>query len=144
MHINIQFPHRVLRAYTACCKPLCRQLGLPQTALDILLFFANNPGYHTARDVVEVRGIKANLVSVNVERLVREGLLERRPVPGDRRKTRLVCTAAARPAIRRGQQLQADFFAALLDGISPEALDTFRDTLSAMDQNLDKMLKGAE
>ena len=56
----------------------------------------------------------------------------------------LVCTAAARPAIRRGQQLQADFFAALLDGISPEALDTFRGTLSAMDQNLDKMLKGAE
>ena len=33
--------------------------------------------------------IKANLVSVHVDRLVKEGYLERRAVEGDRRKTEL-------------------------------------------------------
>ena len=42
----------------------------PQTAFDILMFLANNPEYKTARDIVEIRKIKANLVSVNVDRCV--------------------------------------------------------------------------
>ena len=67
----------------------------------------NNPGYRTAGDIVEVRRIKANLVSVNVDKLVREGYLRRETVEGDRRKTLLVCTERAQPVIerrhRRGQ-----------------------------------------
>ena len=76
-------------AYSAVCKPLCRQLELPQTAFDILMFLGNNPDYKTASEIVEIRHIKANLVSVNVDRLVREGYLTRRGVEGDRRKTEL-------------------------------------------------------
>ena len=33
------------------------------------MFLYNNPEYKTARDIVEIRNIKANLVSVNVEKL---------------------------------------------------------------------------
>ena len=69
-----------------------RELKLPQTAFDILMFLANNPDYKTASDIVEVRKIKANLVSVNVEKLVRDGYLERKAVEGDRRKVELICT----------------------------------------------------
>ena len=65
----------------ALCKPLCQKLHLPQTAFDILMFLANNPGYQTASDVVEVRKLKANLVSVNVDRLVQEGYLVREVTP---------------------------------------------------------------
>lgn len=36
---------------------------------------------------MEVRKLKANLVSVNVDRLVQEGYLRRETVAGDRRKT---------------------------------------------------------
>ena len=63
MHANVEFAQKVALAYGAVCKPLCRELGLTQTAFDILLFLANNPSYRTARDIVEVRHIKANLVS---------------------------------------------------------------------------------
>ena len=73
MHANVEFAQKVALAYGAVCKPLCRELGLTQTAFDILLFLANNPSYRTARDIVEVRHIKANLVSVNVDKLVQEG-----------------------------------------------------------------------
>ena len=41
------------------------------------MFLANNPEYTTARDIVEVRKIKANLVSINVDKLVGEGYLRR-------------------------------------------------------------------
>ena len=76
---SVEFANKTGLAYSAVCKPLCQKLHLPQTAFDILMFLANNPNYTTARDIVEVRHIKANLVSVNVDKLVQEGFLERRP-----------------------------------------------------------------
>ena len=79
---SVEFANKTGLVYSAVCKPLCQKLHLPQTAFDILMFLANNPNYTTARDIVEVRHIKANLVSVNVDKLVQEGFLERRPVPG--------------------------------------------------------------
>ena len=84
---GIEFGRKISAAYAALCKPLCQKLHLPQTAFDILMFLANNPGYQTASDVVEVRKLKANLVSVNIDRLVQEGCLVREADPGDRRRT---------------------------------------------------------
>ena len=73
MNPSLDFAQKLSQAYSSACKPLCVSLGLPQTAFDILLFLANNPRYTTARDITEVRKIKANLVSVNVSRLVADG-----------------------------------------------------------------------
>ena len=88
MNPTIEITFKAAQAYNAMCKPLCQELKLPQTAFDILMFLANNPDCTTARDIVEIRKIKANLVSVNVDRLVQEGYLERRAVAGDRRQRR--------------------------------------------------------
>ena len=77
MNPSIEFSQKLSLAYNAACKPLCKELDLPQTAFDILMFLGNNPNYNTAGEIVEIRRIKANLVSVNVERLVREGYLLR-------------------------------------------------------------------
>lgn len=74
MNRGMEFAQKTALAYHAVCKPLCQKLGLTQTAFDILMFLANNPGCRSARDIVEIRHIKANLVSVNVDRLVREGI----------------------------------------------------------------------
>lgn len=59
MVMEIEFPRKLQLAYHAVCRPLCKRLDLPQTAFDILMFFGNNPEYRTARDVVEIRNIKA-------------------------------------------------------------------------------------
>ena len=74
---DISFADKISRAYTRSCKALCHELDIPQTAFDILMFLANHPEYKSARDIVEIRRIKANLVSINVDRLVQEGLLVR-------------------------------------------------------------------
>ena len=125
MNFSIAISRKIALAYSAVCKPLCRQLELPQTAFDILMFLGNNPDYKTASEIVEIRHIKANLVSVNVDRLVREGYLTRRGVEGDRRKTELLCTEKAQPIIARGRQLQNAFSERLFAGMDEEARRAF-------------------
>ena len=142
MNPTIEISFKTAQAYSAMCKPLCQELKLPQTAFDILMFLANNPDCTTARDIVEIRKIKANLVSVNVDRLVQEGYLERRAVAGDRRKTELLCTEKAQPIIQRGRALQEAFFARLLNGIDEARLNVFYGTLEQMGRNLDEILEG--
>ncbi len=79
------------------------KLKLPQTAFHILMFLGNNLQYQTARDIVKVRNIKANLVSINVDKLVKEGYLKREAIEGDRRKTKLVCTTDKSTASDQGR-----------------------------------------
>ena len=105
MNLKIEFARKMSLAYTAVCRPLCQEMKLPQTAFDILMFLYNNPEYKTARDIVEIRNIKANLVSVNVEKLVQDGYMERQAVEKDRRKTELICTQKALPVQKRGSYL---------------------------------------
>ena len=142
MNVSIEFSRKLALAYTAICKPLCQKLKLPQTAFDILLFLANNPAYQTAADIVEVRKIKANLVSVNVDKLVRDGYLTREAVPGDRRKTRLLCTEKAQPIILQGRQLQSAFLQRLFAHTDQQMQDAFLKTISIMDKNLNELLEG--
>ena len=139
---SVEFANKTGIVYSAVCKPLCQKLHLPQTAFDILMFLANNPDYKSARDIVEVRRIKANLVSVNVEKLVQEGYLERRPVATDRRKIELFCTEKAQPIIEEGHRMQSRFFSRLMENISEEQLNVFFDTVDRMNENLDKILEG--
>lgn len=142
MNMSMEFSRKLALAYTAVCKPLCQTLKLPQTAFDILLFLANNPAYQTAADIVEVRKIKANLVSVNVDKLVRDGYLTRESMPGDRRKTRLLCTEKAQPVIMQGRQLQSAFLQRLFAHTDQQMQDAFLKTISIMDKNLNELLEG--
>ena len=141
MNMSMEFSRKLALAYTAVCKPLCQTLKLPQTAFDILLFLSNNPAYQTAADIVEVRKIKANLVSVNVDKLVRDGYLTREPMPGDRRKTRLLCTEKAQPVIMQGRQLQSAFLQRLFAHTDQQMQDAFLKTISIMDKNLNELLE---
>ena len=142
MKMGFEFARKISLAYNKTCKELCHELNLPQTALDILMFLANNPQYRTARDIVEVRKIKANLVSVHVDRLVKEGYLERRSVEGDRRKTELICTQKAQPVIEKGGQLQEAFKEQLFSGMDKKMQRQMEEMVRRMEQNLDEILKG--
>ena len=141
MNPSLEFSIKTAQAYNRVCKPLCQELKLPQTAFDILMFLANNPDCKTASDIVEVRRIKANLVSVNVDRLVQEGYLERQAVEGDRRKTQLLCTPKAQPVIQRGRAVQNAFFARLLTNTDEPTREAFFRTMEIIGKNLDDILK---
>ena len=142
MHKGLELMKKLVQAYDTQCKPLCQELKLPKTAFDILMFLGNNPEYKTAGDIVEVRGIKANLVSINVEKLVKEGLLVREADPTDRRKVRLSCTKKALPIIEKGRKMQEAFQQALFAHTDEETMQTFVKTLSVMNSNMDTILEG--
>lgn len=127
--------------YEMMLAPLSKQLGIPHTALSILLFLANNPEYATARDVCELRGLKRAIVSTHVERMVCEGLLERRDYPGDRRKELLVPTDRALPIIETGRQAQKKFASAILEGLSEEELAAMEHCFQVMNGNIDRIIK---
>ena len=140
----VELTKKFMAAYKAAQKKVCKAWNVPEVSLDILLFLANNPEYTTARDIVEVRSIKANLVSQHVDRMVREGYLCRKEVQGDRRKRDLSLTEKAMPIIEAGRRMQTDFFETLFHGISEEEKRAFFETMDIMSRNMDKILKGID
>lgn len=129
--------------YEMMLTPLSKETGIPQTALGILLFLANNPNLATARDVCELRGLKRAIVSTHVERMVTEGLLERRAFPGDRRKELLVCTEKAQPIIETGRAAQRKFAGAILEGLSEEELAIMERCFQVMNGNIARIIKAS-
>ena len=130
---------RFTDAYHAVIAPLCEKTQLPPAAVDILLFLANNPGHDTAAAVCRMRGLKPGIVSFHVDRLVTEGYLLRQGVPGDRRKTMLLCTEKAAPIIAQGRVLQHSFAEQLASGLSEEDLEHFRRCIAVFDRNIERI-----
>ena len=131
--------HGIMRAYADWCRPLCRELGMPRMAFDILMFLSANPELCTARDINRHHGFKENILSVNVNKLVSEGYLERRTVDGDRRKVRLALTDKARPIVTRGKQAQEEFADLIKEGMTSQELATFAKCLRIAGENARKI-----
>ena len=108
---------------------------MPQMAFDILMFISKNPELCTARDINRHHGFKKNILSVNVNKLVSEGYLERQSVEGDRRKIRLVLTEKSQPIVTRGKRVQEEFNRLIREGITPEELDIFAKCLRIAGEN---------
>jgi len=139
--LYIEYVNKMLQVYGTKCKPLCQETKIPQTAFDILMFLFNNPKYNTARDIVKVRGIKAKLVSINVDKLVNEGYLERKDIKGDRRKTMLQITDKAKPIIKRGKEIQENFFKDLFANVDDESVKILYKVIENIQRNLDNIMK---
>ena len=85
------------------------------------------------------RHLKVAIVALHVDNLVREGYLERREVPGDRRKCRLVCTEKAGPVIRRGWEAQEAFSRQLTEGLTAGELETCFRCLAVFGENMTRL-----
>ena len=117
---------KTITAYNKTCKSVLEKYNLSQVSFDILMFLTNNPEYVTAQDISEIKGIKKNLVSIYVEKLVSAGLLKRGFVSGDRRKVSLSCTEKARPIIEDGLAVQSSFYERITSGITEEDWEAYK------------------
>ena len=129
---------RFMDAYSAAMQPLSREFAIPQTAAEILLFLANNPENSTAKEICAMRHLKPGIVSLHVDTLATLGLLERRSVPGDRRKLRLVPTEKAAPIIAQGKAMQESFAQTLAQGLGEDELSVFARCMETISQNLER------
>ena len=141
MESQIAFLNKYGRAYVTYCKSICREYDINQTEFDILMFFGNNPEYDCAKDIVDVRKIKANLVSINVDKLVNDGYLERKLMLNDRRKYRLVLTKQGKALVKKGKEVHVSFFELLFDSVSAKDRSAFNKVLELIDNNLERILK---
>ena len=130
-----------MSAYNRMCEPVLLKYDIPQVSFDILMFLENNPEFCTAQEISEVRGIKKNLVSVHVEKLVRASLLRRGTVSGDRRKISLAVTEKARPIIEAGLAAQQKFYKRLTAGISEEDWAVYKHMNEHLAKNVREILK---
>ena len=73
---------------------------------------------------------------------MQEGYLLRQSVPGDRRKTALVCTPKADALIEEGRVLQRAFAQRLTEGLSAEDLAHFCRCVAAFSRNIDCIRRG--
>ena len=112
---------------------------MPQMAFDILMFLSVNPELCTAKDINRRYGFKENILSVNINKLVSEGYLERRSVESDRRKVRLSLTEKAQPIITRGNRAMEEFNRLIREGITPEELGIFFKCLRIAGENARKI-----
>lgn len=131
-----------LSAYNKVCGPVLQKYDLPQVSFDILMFLANNPEYKTAQDISDIKGIKKNLVSIHVEKLVTAGFLERGLVEGDRRKVSLSLTQKAAPIVEEGLVAQRDFYQRIITGINAEDWDAYKRINEQVVKNTQAILNG--
>ena len=112
------------KQYGAYCNyrfsPLSQRSGLSMREINVLLFLANNPGYDTARDITEYRGISKSQVSQAVDFLTEQGYLRRTVDREDRRVVHLAITPDGAPIAQEAQDIQADCGRALLTDLSEE------------------------
>ena len=136
--------HAFSEAYNAACKPICKELGMPQMAFDILMFLSNNPDHCTAKEISRLRGFKENIISVNVNKLVTEGYLLRQSDREDRRKVRLICTEKAASIVRRGREVQERFLRQMQEGLTSEERKIHAHCLETMAANAKRLLEQKE
>lgn len=126
-------------AYVSVMEPLSEELDMPQSAVDILMFLANNPGLETAKDICRYRYMKPGIVSFHVDRLVEEKYLERSQDPTDRRKYKLLCTERASRIIERGRETQRKFAMRMAEGLCQEDLEQFSKCLAVFSANIEQI-----
>ena len=121
----LQFYKQFGKFYARQFSDFSARTGLSMREIHVLLFLANNPGYDTARDIVELRGLAKSQVSQAVELLVSRDLLRRVADGADRRVVHLEITEAGAPLAARCQAIQAACGHRLLESLTPEESDQF-------------------
>lgn len=106
--------------YSRCVEATCAKHGITRMEMDILLFLANNPCYHTAKEIVEIRYLSKSQVSASITLLEQRGFLRKEYAENNRKTAHLRICDRALPVIADGRAAQERFGEILLQGFSQE------------------------
>ena len=123
------------KKYNDMFKPLLKKYQITQIEIDILAFLANNPEFHNAQDIVNVRGISKAHASIGIEKLVKKGYVTRQTDPTNRRCNILLVTKNAQNLVKDIQDIQKDYNEQLYLGVSQEDKEKYNEILAIMYQN---------
>lgn len=110
--------------YEQIIKKEADALGLTKPEADVLLFFANNPEFHSAVDAARFRGVSKAYVSKALVRLADKGLITARTDENDRRFQKIFVTDKADPIVYKLQDAQQQFAQVITRYLSEEKKKT--------------------
>ena len=107
-HLDVEL-ERVFAAYG---------LSAPNFAVLVTLARLNEPGGVSQRRLMDELGLTSGTISVRMDRLVEQGLVERQADPDDKRNTRITLTPRGRALFERAVPVHLDNEARLLASLS--------------------------
>lgn len=141
--------HDVSRMMRAWFDERAQALGLTRAQWRVLVHLAGREGLNQ-KGLAEILELDTVTLGRHIDRLERDGWLERRPDPGDRRAWQLYLTEACRPTLDHMERLAAETMRAAMVGVSDNEQEKFVEVLSRIKANLDpakkfdEMARGAE
>lgn len=134
--LNVGFLlHDVSRLMRASFDQRAQALGLTRAQWRVLVHLAPRQGINQSA-LADILELDAVTMGRHVDRLERDGWLERRPDPGDRRAWRLHLTEASQPTLDRMDQIATEMQAAALEGVSEAERQRLTEMLSRIKANL--------
>ena len=127
--------HDVSRMMRAWFDARAQALGLTRAQWRVLVHLAAREGANQ-KTLSEILEIDTVTLGRHIDRLERDGWLERRPDPEDRRAWRLHLLPAAHPMMERMERLAEETMGIALDGLSAEDRAQFIDVLTHIKENL--------
>jgi len=118
-------------------------LNLTLAQCKVLIYLQRNEGISQVR-LAELTDTDPMTLVRTLDRMERDGLIERRPDPADRRARRLFITAAAEPVLDEIWRIADRARAAALAGLSKAESDQLIGLLERIHANLTLLLPGAE
>ncbi|MEM7056970.1 MAG: MarR family transcriptional regulator [Pseudomonadota bacterium] len=127
--------HDVSRMMRAWFDERAQAMGLTRAQWRVLVHLAGREGLNQSglADILELDTVT---LGRHIDNLERDGWLERRPDPSDRRAWLLYLTDEARPTLDKMEDLASQTMATAMDGIDEVAQARFHQTLTRIKQNL--------
>ncbi|HXX25753.1 MAG TPA: MarR family transcriptional regulator [Pseudolabrys sp.] len=129
---NIMDVARMLRTYA---DQRARQFGISRAQWAVLVRLDRSEGLKQS-ELAEILDLQPISLTRLLDRLAKNGLIERRADPNDRRANRLYLLPAARPLLEQLGRLGADMMEAVLDGLDTKSNERLLRDLHAMRDNL--------
>lgn len=129
------------KIYDQSLEPVCKKYQLTRMELDILLFLANNPGFDTAKDIIERRRLTKSHVSMSLKDLEERNLVQKEYYPGNQKTAHLKLSSASGQMVAEGQQAQKKFFQTVFKDFNPKDVSQMEEYFERMRKNMQNALK---
>ena len=131
--------HGVAKAWREELDRRLRPLGLTRVQWQALLMISRAPAGVTQRELADALDIGSPATVALVDRMEREGWVERAAVPGDRRRNAVRTTAASRRLFTRIEAAAGALRREILSAFSPEEVRTLQRLLLKARQRIEEV-----
>lgn len=134
--VNVGFLiHDVSRMMRAWFDERAQAMGLTRAQWRVLVHLAGREGLNQS-ELAEILELDTVTLGRHIDRLERDGWLERRADPADRRAWRLYLTGASRPTLDKMEALATETVGVAMRGFDEDERARFNSALSRIKANL--------